>query len=108
MTGVGRCIPGLLHRAQGDGLNDGRFIGTLGSFQKFLEISRFDVFRIGHGQVEAGQDGAHHVQSFRFGNFMDTVHRRVVAVAEITGHGFVGDKHAFFNDLLGQGPFPFF
>ena len=39
---------------------------------------------------------------------MDTVDRRVLAVPEIAGYGFIGDEHAFFDDLFGNGPFPFF
>ena len=108
VAGIGRRIAGLLHGAQGDGLDDSRFIGPLGHFQELLEVCRLDGFRIGHGQVETGQDGPHHFQPFRFGQFVDTVDRRVLAVPEIAGYGFIGDEHAFFDDLFGNGPFPFF
>ena len=108
MTGVSRRIAGLLHRAQGDGLDDSGFISALGHFQELLEVCRLDRFRIGHEQVEARQDSAHHVQPFRFGKFVDTVDRRVLAVPKIAGDGFIGNEHAFFDDLFSNGPFPFF
>lgn len=52
VAGVGRSVPGLLHGAQGDGLNDGGFIGALVVSSSFWKSAGLTCSESGTGRLK--------------------------------------------------------